>query len=278
MGAPMARRLAAQGHEVTVWNRTASKAQALSDVAQVEAEPTCAVKSADVIISMLFDGNAVWEVFTDNEVADACLAESIVVDMSSTSPQAARQLAEYLKYRSIRFMDAPVSGGVEGAKAGNLRIFAGGSEADFAILTPIFQAIGRAYLMGDIGAGQLTKLVNQAIVATTIGAVAEGLYLAEASGCDPALVRNALQGGFADSRILDLHGARMVAGDFEPGGRSSAQLKDLVNVLDLAQSLTLDLPLVQSAKHGFDDFVTNHQGGDYDHSAYYLWLQKHNKN
>ncbi|MFO8128267.1 NAD(P)-dependent oxidoreductase, partial [Yoonia sp.] len=137
--------------------------------------------------------------------------------------------------------------------------------------------LGRATLIGPVGSGQITKLANQLIVATTIGAVAEGLRLAEAAGCDPALVRDALKGGFADSKILDLHGSRMVAGDFAPGGRSVAQLKDIDNALAVAAQTGLDLPLSHQIAAGFRDFVENHNGGDLDHSAYYLWLRQRQK-
>lgn len=123
-----------------------------------------------------------------------------------------------------------------------------------------------------MGSGQIAKLANQLIVATTIGAVAEGLRLAQAAGCDPALVREALQGGFADSRILDLHGHRMVNGDFVPGGRSAAQLKDIDNALAVAQSVGIDLPLSNQIAAGFRDLVSAHNGADLDHSAYYQWL------
>lgn len=278
MGAPMVRRLAAAGHGVTVWNRTIAKAQALADVATVAADPVSAVQGASIIITMLMDGPATSQLLADNGVIDACAPESIIINMGSVDPATDQTLNVQAETRGIGYLDAPVSGGVVGAEAGTLSIFVGGNAEHAAKAMHLFEAMGRATLLGPVGSGQITKLANQLIVATTIGAVAEGLRLAEAAGCDPALVRDALKGGFADSKILDLHGARMVKGDFTPGGRSVAQLKDINNALAVAAEMGLDLPLSNQIAAGFHDFVINHGGGDLDHSAYYLWLRQRQKN
>ena len=272
MGAPMVRRLAAAGYQVTVWNRTAERAAPLADVARVVATLPEAVRDADAVIAMLTDGPATRAVLGD--AMAHIRAGAVVVDMGSVDPQTDRTLAEQAGAAGIGFLDAPVSGGVVGAEAGTLSIFVGGDASPAERLAPVFAALGRATHMGPVGAGQATKLANQLIVATTIGAVAEGLRLAEAAGCDPATVRAALRGGFADSRILELHGDRMVRGDFAPGGRSASQLKDVVNALDLADRHRLHLPLARTVAGAFDDLVRNHQGADLDHSAYYLWLGK----
>jgi 2-hydroxy-3-oxopropionate reductase len=279
MGAPMARRLAAAaaGHSVSVWNRSGEKAQALADVARVAADPAEAVRGADVIIAMLMDGAATRAVLADGAVLGSARPGAVIIDMGSVDPATDRALAEMAAARGLSYLDAPVSGGVVGAEAGTLSIFVGGEAAVLARVAEVFAAMGRATHLGPIGAGQVTKLANQLIVATTIGAVAEGLRLAEAAGCDPALVREALRGGFADSRILELHGARMVAGNFVPGGRSVAQLKDIDNALAVAAEAGIDLPLSNQIAAAFRDLVNTHDGANLDHSAYYHWLKLRQK-
>lgn len=270
MGAPMARRLAAV-HDVTVWNRSADKATALADVCAVAATPLAAVAGADCVITMLLDGPATAAILDDDTMA-AIGGGGLIIDMGSVDPDTDRVLARQAALQGLDYLDAPVSGGVAGAEAGSLAILVGGSGVVFRRAAPVFDVLGRATHLGAIGAGQVAKLANQVIVATTIGAVAEAMRLAEAGGCDPAALRMALRGGFADSRILDLHGARMVAGDFTPGGRCVAQLKDLDNAMALAQAAGLSLPLSETITAGFRDFVEVHNGGEKDHAAYYEWL------
>ena len=270
MGAPMARRLAAV-HDVAVWNRSPKKANALGDVCAVAATPQAAVTGADCVIMMLMDGIATRAVL-DNSTMAAIGHGGLIIDMGSVDPDTDRHLALQALRHGLDYLDAPVSGGVAGAKAGSLAILVGGSEATFARAGPVFDVLGRAKLLGGLGAGQVAKLANQLIVATTIGAVAEAMKLAEAGGCDPAALRDALRGGFADSRILDLHGLRMIEGNFTPGGRSVAQLKDLDNAIALAHANSLSLPLSEAITAGFRDFVEIHKGGEKDHSAYYEWL------
>lgn len=273
MGAPMARRLAAAGHPLTVWNRSPQKAQALADIATVAPDPAIAVRGAGVIICMLMDGPATRDVLSIQGVLSAAAPGTIIINMGSVDPGTDRELAKTAVAHDLHYLDAPVSGGVVGAEAGTLSIFVGGDADVLAQVSDIFAALGRPSHLGPVGAGQVTKLANQLIVATTIGAVAEGLRLAEAAGCDPALVRAALKGGFADSRILELHGRRMVEGDFTPGGRSVAQLKDIDNALAVAAEVGIDLPLSTQIGAGFRDLVETHNGGDLDHAAYYLWLR-----
>ncbi|MEY8099364.1 NAD(P)-dependent oxidoreductase [Falsihalocynthiibacter sp. S25ZX9] len=270
MGAPMARHLAAV-HDVTVWNRSEHKAKALGDVCNVRATPQEAVKGAECVISMLLDGPATRAVL-DNLTMHAAAKGGLIIDMGSVDPDTDRALARQSESIGLAYLDAPVSGGVTGAEAASLAILVGGSKASFLRATPVFNLLGRATHLGEVGAGQVAKLANQLIVATTIGAVAEAMRLAEAGGCDKAALRDALRGGFADSRILDLHGARMVEGNFTPGGRSVAQLKDLNNAMTLAHTAGLSLPLSETITAGFRDFVEVHNGGEKDHSAYYEWL------
>lgn len=276
MGAPMVRRLVEAGHELTIWNRSPQRAQALADCASVVETPAGVSNGADIIIAMLLDGPTTRDVFVEGGVVEALAENTILIDMGSVDPKTDQDLATLAADRGSALIDAPVSGGVVGAEAGTLSIFVGGDVSTFEAAKPILSILGRPTHLGPVGAGQMTKLANQLIVASTIGAVAEGLMLAEAGGCDPASVRQALMGGFADSKILDLHGKRMVDGDFAPGGRSAAQLKDINNALAEAESFDLELPLGASAQASFRDLVERHDGADLDHSAYYLWLKNRN--
>jgi 2-hydroxy-3-oxopropionate reductase len=270
MGAPMARHLATH-HEVSVWNRSPQKAVALGEVCRIAETPQDAVVGADCVITMLIDGSATRAVL-DGSVMASMAAGVLVINMGSGDPETDRALAAKAAGVGLDYLDAPVSGGVTGAEYASLAILVGGSAQVFARAAPVFDLLGRATLLGPVGAGQVAKLANQVIVATTIGAVAEAFRLAEAGGCDPAALRLALRGGFADSRILDLHGARMVDGNFTPGGRSVAQLKDLTNAMALAKANDLSLPLTETITSGFRDLVEVHGGGEKDHAAYYEWL------
>jgi 2-hydroxy-3-oxopropionate reductase len=274
MGAPMVRRLAQAGHGLTIWNRTEERAQALRDVARVAKRPADVAQGAQVIIAMLLDGAITRSTLVDDSVMDALEPGTTIIDMGSVDPKTDQDLAKLAHKHGCHLLDAPVSGGVVGAREGSMSIFVGGDMAVFKAVGPILNALGRPTHLGPIGAGQITKLANQLIVASTIGAVAEGLRLAEAGGCDPAKVRLALAGGFADSRILELHGKRMVEGDFIAGGRSVAQLKDLDNAMSEADRFGLELPLGACVRDGFRDLVEGRDGGDLDHSAYYLWLKQ----
>ncbi len=276
MGGPMTRHLVAAGHDVTVWNRSRTRAEALSGVTIADT-PAKAAQRAEVLLSMLIDGPVTRDALDAQGAMAATAPGALILDMGSVDPATDIALAAQSRALGKRFLDAPVSGGVQGAEAATLAILVGGEAADFVAAKPVFDLLGRATHLGPNGAGQVAKLANQLIVATTIGAVAEAFRLAEAAGCDSAALRDALRGGFADSRILDLHGGRMVRGDFKPGGRSVAQLKDLDNALAVARSQGLDLPLSQCITDGFRDFVTNHDGAEMDHSAYYVWLERRAK-
>ncbi len=276
MGAPMTRRLLAAGFPVTVWNRDLSKAEALAEngakVAQSAAE---AAKNADVVITMLSDGNAVGDVLFAAGVADALKPGAVVVDMSSIAPPIAKDHAARLGERGIAHVDAPVSGGVVGAEAGTLAIMAGGEASVIEALAEVFAPLGRVTHVGPSGAGQICKLANQQIVAVTIGAVAEAMMLVEAGGASREKFREAIRGGFAESRILELHGARMVERRFEPGGLSRLQLKDLNAVAAMAEEFSLDLPLTEEVRSAFEAFVAD-GNGDTDHSALLMHLEKIN--
>lgn len=272
MGFPMARNLARAGVPVTVWNRTQAKAEPLADEgAAVAASTNAAVTGADVVISMMSDGPTVLSVIA--EVSPSLSTGALWIDMSSTKPAEAREARALLSKVGVGFLDAPVSGGTKGAEAASLAIMVGGEAADFNRARPIFDAMGRAVHVGPTGSGQLSKLCNQAIVAVTIGAVAEAMLLAEEGGADPAALRAALKGGFADSTILQQHGERMTTGNFEPGGLSKFQLKDLDNVLVEASVAGVTLPMVQDVRDRFAHFVDHMGGADRDHSGLYLELK-----
>ena len=276
MGLPMARRLLGAGLPLTVWNRTPAKALPLqAEGARLAGSAAQAVADADVVITMLEHGGIVREVLTDGGVLAALRPGALFIDMSSIQPAQAREHAHWLAARGVAALDAPVSGGTLGAEAGTLTIMAGGIEADFARAAPVFAALGRATHVGPAGAGQLAKLANQMIVGITIGAVAEALLLAQAGGADPAKVRQALAGGFADSRILQVHGQRMVERDFVKRGAVAVQLKDLRNALATAAELGATLPVTALLEQLFAS-AAEHGLADVDHAG--LWLELARRN
>jgi 2-hydroxy-3-oxopropionate reductase len=276
MGAPMARRLLGAGYPVTVWNRDRAKAAPLAAEGATIAETAfAAAKGASVVFTMLTNGDAVAEVLFISGIADALEPGSVVVDMSSIPPPVARDHSARLAERGIHHIDAPVSGGVVGASAGTLAIMAGGDAEVVEGLAEVFTPMGRLTHVGPSGTGQLAKLGNQQIVAVTLGALAEAMMLIEAGGGSPEAFRNAIRGGFAESRILDLHGQRMVSRDFEPGGSSHNQLKDLNAVLATADALSLRLPLTEAVQAEYAEFVAA-GGGEKDHSGILMHLEKIN--
>jgi 2-hydroxy-3-oxopropionate reductase len=202
-------------------------------------------------------------VFGPGGLIEGLHPDALIIDFGTTGVPETKKWAE-----RVNWVDAPVSGGQVGAEAATLTIMAGGSEANFQRALPIFQVCGKNIThLGPSGSGQVTKLANQLIVAQTIDAVAQALRLAELSGVDPALVRKALLGGFAESRILDLHGDRMVRRDFAPGGRATLQLKDVRLMSQLADSVGLDSPTLKNSLAQWEKFVHEKGFGDLDHSG-----------
>ena len=276
MGAPMARRLLAAGFPVTVWNRDSGKAEPLTAAgARLADSPADAVAGAQVVFTMLSDGSAVEDVLFTKGAAEALEKGAIVIDTSSIAPPIAKDHASRLADRGIAHVDAPVSGGVVGAEAGTLAIMAGGDADVIESLADVFAPLGRVTHVGPSGAGQICKLANQQIVAITIGAVAEAMMLVEAGGASREKFREAIRGGFAESRILELHGQRMVERRFEPGGPSRLQLKDLNAVAAMAETFGLELPLTSDVRQAFQAFVAE-GNGELDHSALLLHLEKIN--
>ena len=273
MGAPMCQNLLSAGLPLTVWNRSLAKAEPLAKRGAVVADsPQSAVTDADVVITMLSDGPAVSAVMFEQGAADAIREGVTHIDMSSIGADEAIEHAKRHAERGVRYLDSPVSGGTRGASAGELAIMAGGDAETFAAMQPVFAALGQATHVGPNGCGQLAKLANQIIVAITIGAVSEALILAGGGGADRAKVREALQGGFASSRILTEHGQRMVDRAFEPGGPAKFQLKDLHNALSAADRLDLELPITKLL-HGLFDAMVQSGKGDMDHSGLLTHLE-----
>jgi 2-hydroxy-3-oxopropionate reductase len=268
MGAPMAGHLQKGGHKLFL-NTHGAVPPALIDGGGVACANGAEVaRQADVIITMVPDTPDVEAVlFGKNGVAEGLSKGKIVVDMSSISPIATKEFAARINKLGCEYVDAPVSGGEVGAKAASLTIMCGGSDQAVAKVKPLFELMGKNItLVGASGDGQTTKVANQIIVALTIQAVGEALLFASRAGADPAKVRQALMGGFAASRILEVHGDRMVKRTFEPGFRIKLHQKDLNLALEGARALGLSLPNTATAQQMFSACVAN-GGAEWDHSA-----------
>ncbi len=225
---------------------------------------------------MLSDGPTVHDLFFVQNLCAEMKSDACFIDMSSIKASEARKHAELMRQSGRTHLDAPVSGGTRGAEAATLAIMVGGEEAVFEKAKPVLAPMGRAVRVGPDGCGQLSKLANQTIVAVTIGVVAEAMLLAEKGGADPAAIRDALKGGFADSVILQQHGERMTTGNFVPGGVSKFQLKDIDNALEEARQHGLSLPLSEQVQARYNTLINEMDGADTDHSALYLELLRHN--
>jgi 3-hydroxyisobutyrate dehydrogenase-like beta-hydroxyacid dehydrogenase len=273
MGKPMATRLAQADFALRAWNRSPAKAEALRAAgAQPHAALADAVAGADIVISMLESGAVVGQVL--EAALPALKPGALWIDMSSTQKGEALDFDARLQRRGVRFIDAPVSGGVAGAEAGTLAIMAGASVHDFALAEPVFKAMGRPTLVGPAGSGQVAKLCNQLIVGGTLDIVAEALLLAHAAGADPAAVRAAIRGGFAESRILEVHGQRMLDRNFMPGGQVKSQLKDMQNVLVAAADAGVVLPVAALVTAHYRSIIDDFPAAD--QSAALLALEKVN--
>jgi 2-hydroxy-3-oxopropionate reductase len=274
MGKPMALNLLKAGFKLRVWNRTPEKAlEVVKAGAELVSDLSEVANGSSAIITMLENGAVVTEVLFSSGLVASSEPETLFIDMSSIAPAISEDHAQLLEAQGLRYIDAPVSGGTVGAVNGTLAIMVGGLEADIDEARAVFEALGKVTHVGPHGRGQLCKLVNQSIVAITIGAVAEGLLLAKKGGADPTKVRQAIMGGFCQSRILELHGLRMIEGNFTPGGTVKNQIKDLNAVLEVAAKLKLELPLTKRVHGLFTDLAAG--GGEMlDHSALYLQLER----
>lgn len=277
MGAPMVRNLLKAGASVSIFNRTAATTEAFvrdNPGAIAAASPAEVVAAAEITIVNVSDTPAVEALMAGPQGLVAGLAKPakpprILMDMGTTAPSATRRFAEETARVGGAYLDAPVSGGVVGAEASTLSIMVGGKDEDVARARPILERLGnRVTHVGPSGAGQVAKAANQMIVALTIGAVAEAFALARTANVDLPKLREALLGGFAQSRILDLHGQRMIDGNFEPGGRIRLQRKDVQQALEVAAEAGLELPGTQLNLKLWDEMIER-GWGDLDHSALY---------
>jgi 3-hydroxyisobutyrate dehydrogenase-like beta-hydroxyacid dehydrogenase len=265
MGRPLARSLVAAGFEVRGWNRSALAPELTEGIPVAGSLEEAA--EAEVLLLVLADSAAVGELL---ERLEPLLSPGqVVLDMGSSDPVDTRQRAARLAARGIGWVDAPVSGGAEGAAAATLAIMAGGTNEDVARVRPILEAVGANVVhVGGPAAGHTTKIANQVIVGLALEAVAEAIALAEAAGLDARLVQQALKGGWADSRILQGQGTRMIERDWVPGGKVRTLRKDLAMALELAGELGLELPHLRSALDIFDELVARGDG-DLDCAAVY---------
>lgn len=271
MGRPMAENLLSSGARVVGHNRSRAAVEDLRARGLRPARSPGEVAGAtDAVILMLPDTDAVEEVLLgDRGVVAGLRADALVIDMGTTAVMPTRRFAAEVSGAGGRYVDAPVSGGAVGAREATLSIMAGGAPDAFERARPVLETLGRNVShIGDVGAGQVAKTVNQVIVGLTIGAVSEALILAETAGVDPARVRDALMGGFATSRILELHGKRMIDGDFEPGGRARTQRKDMFEAAEFAAALGIELPALNLNLELYDRLLER-GWGDLDHSALY---------
>tara|TARA_Y100000287_G_scaffold38801_1_gene29520 strand:- start:2645 stop:3514 length:870 start_codon:yes stop_codon:yes gene_type:complete len=277
MGYPMASNLLKKKLNLKVFSRTLDKAKPLEKLgAYISNSLGEAVKDTDIIITMLTDDEAVEKVLGDKEFLNNLKPSSTVIDMSSIKPKIAIQFGKILEKKGINFLDAPVSGGTIGAEDGSLAIMVGGEQKTFDYAFDTLKIMGNPTLVGPIGSGQVSKLANQIIVGVTIGAVAEAITLCEKAGVDANKFIKALSGGFADGKILQNHGKRMIDKDFSPKGKVSTHLKDMNNILECAGDFDTKLPISSLIKEMFNSLVERGNDND-DHSALYKEIENQNK-
>ena len=277
MGYPMAKNLLLKKLNLKIFSRTLEKAKPLEEFGgKVESSLGETVKDSDIIFTMLTDDFAVEKVLGNSEFLKNLKPSSTVVDMSSIKPKIAIKHGNLLKKKNINFLDAPVSGGTIGAVQGSLAIMVGGDQKIYDNVFDIFKIMGNPTLVGPIGSGQISKLANQIIVGVTIGAVAEAITLCEKAGVDGNKFIKALSGGFADGKILQNHGKRMIKKDFSPKGKVSTHLKDMNNILECASDFNTQLPISNLIQSMFKSLVDGGNSND-DHSALYKEIKNINK-
>lgn len=260
MGQPMGMNLINAGYPLWVYSRTASRAQPLVDAGATLCDsPRAVAEQADIIISIVSDTPDVEAVLlNENGVFEGASAGKVVVDMSTISPIATRKIAAQLAEKGVEMLDAPVSGGDVGARNATLSIMVGGKPEVFERVKPVFEVMGKSIVhVGDAGAGQVAKACNQILVAEHINAAGEALLLARACGVDPEKVRQALLGGFAYSKVLEIHGERMLTRNFQPGFKARLHQKDMHIVLDTMTEKGLDLPTAKAVTEALDQAVAD---------------------
>ena len=276
MGLPMSKNLVKAGYNLTVFNRSKNKAEPLKEFgAKISNTLKDAVDGSDIVITMLTDDTAVDAVMNNTDFLENLKSGSIVIDMSSVKPTTATKHGNNLKLKNINYLDAPVSGGTIGAEEASLAIMVGGEQNIFDDAFDILKKMGNPTLVGPIGSGQVSKLANQIIVGLTIGAVAEAVTLCEKAGADPNKMIKALSGGWADSKVLQTHGKRMINKDFTPKGRTSVHLKDMNNILECANNYNTHLPISNLVKEMYKSLVENGHS-ETDHSSLYKEIERIN--
>ena len=276
MGLPMSKNIAKAGYNLTVFNRSKNKAEPLKEFgAKISNTLKDAVDGSDIVITMLTDDTAVDAVMNNSDFLENLKSGSIVIDMSSVKPTTATKHGNNLKLKNINYLDAPVSGGTIGAEEASLAIMVGGEQNIFDDAFDILKKMGNPTLVGPIGSGQVSKLANQIIVGLTIGAVAEAVTLCEKAGADPNKMIKALSGGWADSKVLQTHGKRMINKDFTPKGRTSVHLKDMNNILECANNYNTHLPISNLVKEMYKSLVDKGHG-ETDHSSLYKEIERIN--
>jgi len=277
MGLPMAKNLLKAGYELKAFNRTESKAEPLREFGgKISKSIEEVVSDNDVVITMLTDDSSVDAVMNSQEFLDNLKVDATVIDMSSVKPTTAIKHGNNLHSKNIKYLDAPVSGGTIGAEEATLAIMVGGEQKVFDNVIDVLKAMGNPTLVGPLSSGQVSKLANQIIVGLTIGAVAEAVTLCEKAGANPNKMIKALSGGWADSKILQTHGKRMIEKDFTPKGRTSVHLKDMNNILECAESYKTHLPISNLVKEMYKRLVENGHG-EKDHSSLYKEIERINK-
>ena len=277
MGLPMATNLLKSGFNLKAFNRSINKAEPLKKFgAEISKTLGEAVKEKDFVITMLTDDGAVEAIMNNSDFLDNLKSGSTVIDMSSIKPTTAKKYGNIFNSKKINYLDAPVSGGTIGAEEASLAIMVGGEQNVFDNSINILEAMGNPTLVGPIGSGQVSKLANQIVVGVTIGAVAEAITLCEKAGADPVKLIKALSGGWADSKILQTHGKRMIDKDFSPKGKTSTHLKDMNNILECANSYNTQLPISNLVKEMYKALVDNGHGNT-DHSSLYKEIERINK-
>jgi len=277
MGFPMAKNLLKSGYNLKAYNRSQDKADRLKEFgAEISTSIKDVVTNSDIVIAMLTDDAAVEKVMGSDEFISNIKEGATVIDMSSVNPVITKKYAEILKEKNINYLDAPVSGGTIGAEEASLAIMVGGDEKTFKQCYDLLKILGNPTLVGPVTSGQISKLANQIIVGVTIGAVAEAVTLCERSGTNPIKMIEALSGGWADSKILQTHGKRMIDKDFTPKGKTTTQLKDMTNIINAGKAVETHLPISSLIKEMYKDLVADGHGNT-DHSSLYNAIEKINK-
>jgi len=276
MGQPVARRLVAAGYLVAVWNRSQDKALQLASAGvKIEQSASQLLADSELIICLLSDATACDEVIFNHNALQYIGPETIILMMSTLSPDIVVEQARKAHSVQAHYVDLPVSGGTTGAEKGSLSLMAGGNRQLIDSLRPLLSHLGKVTHVGEVGAGQLTKLANQIIVAGTLSLLSEAFTLAQRGGADPEKVREALLGGFADSTLLQHQGERMVKGDFKARGAARWQLKDTRSAVALTKQLNLTLPLTETVNQLFSQMIDAGEG-DLDHCAIIKQIQRLN--